>query len=471
MDKVKTGDASKALLIMEGKTRIWLNKNTEFEITDPGKDSMFSLFVGWIKVNANLGKSGRKFAIKTPVSVASVRGTFWNQMHSQSGGTSILVGSGQVAVQSTNLLPAVGGQILQSEPILVRGGFTVAVDQSGAVSPLHETTREEILETERGWEGSEDLEQGSTGGTQGRDLAELRNDLRQTINEIKTDVTLSREVTNSVKEADIATGRTLRDVNGNLVRVEQYLLRPDNKTFQILNLTKRQEYNYTDRNHWGFTVQNKPRLDIADIKITMNQNLPEQLTEWPSFISSKGDKLHPDSVNVSFTNQTDTMEMKGTWGLKGVDLDEKGVLLKDDRVVMKNYINGWAIDAAYQGGKGTSFPKDGSDATELNAWDISPLQRLTKTGQADKFVYIYSEAYGINNDGKILSLNDFTSSSENPFIALKQVAAESIIFVRNADTQRTSFLNAGNLDLITTPDMVISIAEKLGSQIGDITKK
>lgn len=166
--------------------------------------------------------------------------------------------------------------------------------------------------------------------------------------------------------------------------------------------------------------------------------------------------------------------MKGTWGIKGIDLDEKGKLLTDNRIVMKPYINGWAVDTNFDPGGGLSYPPSGSNTTDLRAWDISALQHLTKNGQPDQYVYIYSEAYGINNDGRISSLNDFTSSSDNPFVALKQMAGESIIFVRNNDASKSNFLSKtgpGNLDLVATPDLVISVAEKLGSEIGDLTKK
>jgi hypothetical protein len=327
-------------------------------------------------------------------------------------------------------------------------------------------TNEERQGIENEWRDFGGMDKGA------KSMNDLRNDLRNIVGNIKSGVDAARAVTNEIKESDLSAGRTLRDVHGNLVRVEQHLLRPDSSTFEILNLTKRDEYKYSDRNNWGFKIANTPRLDVADMKITMNMALPEQLTEWPTFISSKGSDLHAQSMVVSLTNQTDTIESRGTWGLKNVDKDERGNLLQGDRLVMTEYINGWTVDPTYNAGdQMQSFPPNGTNLTDLSTWSISSKQRLTKAGQQDKFVNLYTEGYGINNDGKILNLNDFTSSSENPFVTLKQVAGELIVFVRESDTAKTDFLKAGNLDLVTTPDLLVAVAEKLAAQAGDLTKK
>ena len=78
---------------------------------------------------------------------------------------------------------------------------------------------------------------------------------------------------------------------------------------QILNLTKRPEgYNYNTITGWSYYGPTGSRLDVMEVKITMNMGLPEQLTEWPSFISSKGDDLHPDTFELRVTNQQDEIK-------------------------------------------------------------------------------------------------------------------------------------------------------------------
>jgi hypothetical protein len=111
---------------------------------------------------------------------------------------------------------------------------------------------------------------------------------------------------------------------------------------------------------------------------------------------------------------------------------------------------------------------DGSDTDDLWVSAISPDIKIVKDG-ATKFVILYTEGYGIDNSGNILNLNRFTSSADNPFMVLKQVAGEQIIFCRNADTG-ASFFTRGNLDLVYTPDIAIAIAEKLATQVSELNK-
>jgi hypothetical protein len=89
--------------------------------------------------------------------------------------------------------------------------------------------------------------------------------------------------------------------------------------------------------------------------------------------------------------------------------------------------------------------------------------KLTKDGQPDTYVHMYTEVYGINNDGAILNVNTFTSSSENPFLLFKQVAGEHITFVRNLDG--TNFFHRGNLDLVIIPDVIVSAALQLAGGV------
>jgi hypothetical protein len=199
----------------------------------------------------------------------------------------------------------------------------------------------------------------------------------------------------------------------------------------------------------------------------MNQAMPEQMTDWPSFISRQGDSLHPETVNVVMTNQADRIEFDGRWKLKGL-YDNSGNILTDDQLVFTSYINGWQVDETYKSDNGTN--RDGHDQGQLWGVSVSPDLRVTKDG-VTKYVNLYTQFAIINNNGSILSQSDFTSTSENPFAVLKQVAGEQVIFCREkTGTTTTDFFTRGNLDLIITPDAVIAIAEKLASQIGDIKK-
>lgn len=476
-DKIKTLANSKALLLIDNRSRVWISQNSEIMVSSLDQGNAFNLFLGKIKAKVKLF-SGQKFRVQTPISVASVRGT---EFISSADGQ-LLVNEGIVDFSDINM----------ANKVDIKAGMAGGIGADGLPLPPRDMLPEEIAGFKEEWQGyGEDNgnknnkeeggkeEKGSKDNDLKNDVNALRSEMHEIVGDIKTDINTARELTNEIKETDLSEGRTLRDVHGNVVRVEQHLLRPDNQTLQLLNLTKRTEYNYSDRQKWGFTVPSSSRLDIVDVTIKMNMNLPDQLTDWPSFISSKGDDLHPQNVNVKMTNQEDSIEFKGEWKLKDQPAEETGKTLSEDRLVFKSYINGWEVDADYKIDPNSSlkykdwtrFPKEGEEPTELYVWAISPQMKLKKTGEEDKYVVLYTEGYVINNDGKVLDLRDLISSSTDPFTKLKQIAGEEIVFCRDVTgPAETSFFKRGNLDIVTTPDLVISIAQKLAGQLGDITK-
>jgi hypothetical protein len=314
-DRIKTLSQSKALLTVDDTTRIWVGQNAEMEIAGLGQESFFSLLAGKVRAKVKL-LSGRKFKVQTPVCVASVRGT---EFVIASEGT-LQVIEGLVEF----------GDILQAQLIGVGAGQMGNAGAGSGVSS-RDMTPEEQANLNQEWqgfgEGGQTNNNGSSGSGQNtadnrkqmERFEELRAELHEVAQDVRTDIAATRELTNEIKESDISAGRTLRDVHGNLVRVEQHVLRPDASTIQILNLTKRDEYNYSrnlpTRNlsgWWTTPAASGSRLDVLDVRMTMNMPLPEQISEWPSYISSKGDDMHPEAVNVSFTNQEDKIEMNGT---------------------------------------------------------------------------------------------------------------------------------------------------------------
>ena len=48
-DKIKTGSASRAELLMDGTSRIWINENSEVEMNSLGADNIFKLILGKIR--------------------------------------------------------------------------------------------------------------------------------------------------------------------------------------------------------------------------------------------------------------------------------------------------------------------------------------------------------------------------------------------------------------------------------------
>jgi hypothetical protein len=473
-DRIKSATQSKAVLTVDDTTRVFVGQNAEMEVTAAGKESFFNLLAGKIKAKVKL-LSGNKFKVQTPVCVASVRGTEF--MLSAAGELAVLEG----IVHFSDL------QL--SQQVEVGEGQAGMMGPAGQMAAPRDMTPEEKQQITAEWQNfdqpagasgtgaaatdqqqAQSQESSNTEKKDALDFDALRQEMREVVYQVKADIETAREATDEIKESDLSAGRTLRDVHGNVVRVEQHLLRPDNQTLQLLNLTKRSEYNYSAHlpSGWRYLGPTGARLDVLDITMRMNMPLPEQITEWPGYISSRGDDLHPETVHVKITNQDDHMDFIGTWTPEGTTYFEGGEtkVVEDDQLVFNSYINGWTVDKNYESTM-DGLDGNGDSKNELWVWGVSPEMRLVKDGQ-EKFVRLYTEGYVINNDGHILQVRDFTSSSGNPFIMLKQVAGEQIIFCRELDGR--SFFRRGNLDLVYTPDLMIAVAQKLATQVSELNK-
>lgn len=484
-DIVKTEKAGKVELVMDGTSRIWVNENSEMNVGALGDNGFFSLLVGKIRARLKL-VSGRKFSVKTPVAIVAVRGTEF--IASDKGEVFVLDGLVNMSNIAGTSAIDVGVNQYSSPP-----------DAAGTFSQPSEITEEQKAAINQEWsdfdtssdqgsapEESDDQKEQKAQDTKKeeikQELAVLKQELREAISSIKTDIQMTREIANEIKESDFDTARTLRDVHGNLVRIEQHLLRPDKSTLQFINLTKRNSYTYKGK--FDYSGPSGSRIDTMDSRITFNKQLPEQLTDWPKFIGDQDeDTFYPQAVNLKITNQTDKLEMIGVSKDKG-ELDEKGDILEERRIVGDMFVNGWKVDPNYDTGDSArpeydpldkSIDESGEASDDLWATVISPTIRLEeiqngiKTG-VTKDVKFYVEGYGINNSGSILNLNDFTSAKKNPFDLLKNVAAEGIIACKEKTTG-TDFFQAGNIDMVVTPDLFVAIAQKLATKLGDIGEK
>lgn len=453
-DRIRTAANSRAVVLVDD-SRLWVAPSSEMEIHSLNTDNFFGLLVGKMRARVKLA-AGRKFHIKTPVSVASVRGTEFAV--ADDGAVAVI--EGVVAL----------GDLHGARAVDVGAGFIGTPDAAGGFTARTMTTEERVQLDEQ-WHPFDQMPDtdapagDAPAENQGRFDA-VRDEMRAMVDEMREGFAQAQTQANETRESDISTGRTMRDMHGNVVRVEQHVLRPDPRTLEFLNLTKRAEYRYKDvlNTGWRYAGPAGSRLDVFNVTMRMNKPMPEQMTDWPSFISGQGDDLHPDMVRVLMTNQDDRIEMNGTWQLKGM-LDNEGNPLEDDDLVFHMYINGWEVDDTYESTlEGTN--SDGADNDSLWGWAVSPEVRVTRDG-AEKKVRLYTQFAVIDNSGRILSRSHFTSASDNPFAILKQVAGEQVIFVR--EISGADFLRRGNLDLIVTPDAVIAIAQKLASQIGDLT--
>jgi len=475
-DKIKTGPASRAILNVDETSTVMVNENSEVEMASIVADgNVFSLLVGKVRAKIKLIQR-KKFTIKTPVSICAVRGTEF-----------VATGNGDIyTLEGTVEFANVHG----GDTTYVEKGYFTAVGPDGKIPFPAVITDEQMNLINLDWAGFEEqkIEKTETDGKGQQetkkemlreDIEALRQELHQIVSDLKTNIEVAREMNNEIKEADFATGRTLKDIHGNLVRVEQHLLRPDSQTLQFLNLTKRDNYVYGGK--FKYAGPSGSRLDVLETKITFNKSLPEQITKWPGFIAGQDENtFYPQEVYAKLTNQTDKIEYIGKSKEAGEE-DEEGNILTERSIVGETKINDWTVNPSYNTGDSTrpeyditdqSIDADGEANGDLWATNISPKMEIRKKidgVEQIKYVNLFSEIYGINNDGKLLNLKNFTSTSENPFTVLKEVAVENILSVKYGNTPDSpDFFAKGNIDLVVTPDIIVSIAQKLATEAGNI---
>jgi len=460
-DRIRTGPGARAELLVGGLSRVYLKESSEIEVGSLGQESYFNLLLGKLRAKVKLVGASSKFTVKTPVCVASVRGT---DFVVDSGGQLVVL-SGEVEFSGVDA----------PQSVLVGAGYLAQIPVGGGeIKPqeLSETDRSSIQQE---WEAFEKEEPAAPvpSKSEGKkleekvenkiaeEIKELRREMNRIAVDIKTDIATVRDLTNEVREGDFAAGRSLRDIHGNLVRVEQMLVRPDNKTFQLLNIVKRNSYvyrGYFAREYPEYKdYTTGPRIDTAELRIKFNKGLPDQITEWPKFIAAEGDNLKIDTIDAKLTNQVDSLSWHGQRDLI------------TDEMKMDADINGWKVDTEYQSVKdGTSG--GGEESGDLWNWAKSPDIQIIGLHNEKKIVYLLTESYAINNDGKVLNINDIASNSSlDPFTFLKSVAGENITFCRDSlGRDGQDFFARKNIDLIITPDLAITIGTKMMSQVSNL---
>ncbi|MCS7151358.1 MAG: FecR family protein [Endomicrobia bacterium] len=470
---IRTGKDSMAVLIFQDGSNIVLGANSEISLRRlTNNDTTLDLKNGRLKAEVTPRQPGQNFEVRTPVSVASVRGTKF-MLSFENGISDLIVIEGNVLF-SDNLGNTTEVNENESCNVTDAGlGQKSGVDKDKLNELLKEFEhKEEVFE-------EKDI----------RNIDRLKDELRDFINDVKMEKYYLLETVQQVKDADFETGRTLRDIHGNLTRVEQVISRNKDNAVEFINITKRDMYKYKGyySNYASEVASNKPRIDILKLGIEFNQALPEKISEWPGFIAekNKNDSLdfYPTRVYCEFThkasnnlNDSFLQEVKfnkiyenGKWKLDG-----------EGKIQISNGNETYEVDTDYDEEVKGKLPEGKSkdeDDGKLWGWAEGPLP-VKKDINGDGIVnnkdilWLQSEVYLINNNGEILSPSYFISGgSKDPFTMLKEIAFESIVFVRKPDGQFSgpgaNFFNK-NIDLVITPDIIVALVKQIAPSLGNL---
>jgi hypothetical protein len=294
---IRTSAGGQAVLQMPNKSKVWMKENSSLEIEQRQTlASRLALVFGKIKVRVPHLMRKERFEVRTPTAVCAVRGTEFTMGSDEGGKMELQVLFGEVKFKFT--VPPAKGPTQFNIP---QGQGLSTAEEGKANKPVLLTAKAER-------EAMENWNPGLKAEERQKELQQKENDRAQIKDFAKATANAESAVkafTNMVKESDLEAGRTMTDVHGNVVRIDQRMVRPDAQTIQFMNLVKRPTYaNYSQAANGfaynGGAVSN--RLDMAQMTMGFNAKLPERIEEWPSFFN--GNSVDPTYASFILANRT-----------------------------------------------------------------------------------------------------------------------------------------------------------------------
>ncbi|OGR66287.1 MAG: hypothetical protein A2X31_06075 [Elusimicrobia bacterium GWB2_63_22] len=302
---IRTNAGGAAVVIMPNKTKVWLKENTALELEQRQTlASRLALVFGRIKLRVPHLLRKEKFEVRTPAAVCAVRGTEFTMGTTEDGKMELQVLFGEVKLKF--MIPPEKGD---SE-------FNIPQGQGLKLAEKGKATKPELLTPKAEREAMENWNPGLKPSERQKDLQQKEMDREQIKNFAaatnKAEDTV-KSFLNVVKESDLEAGRTLNDVHGNLVRVEQRMIRPNANEIQFYNIVKRPVYSNNNASVAGGGFQYNGaqgvanRLDLMQMTMAFNQDLPQRIEEWPSFFD--GNSVDPTWSSFVMANRTDANEI------------------------------------------------------------------------------------------------------------------------------------------------------------------
>lgn len=191
------------------------------------------------------------------------------------------------------------------------------------------------------------------------------------------------------KNVDLHLGKSLVDVHGNRVRMEEYVLRPEANQVQFLNLTMRDN-----------------RLDYINYVATFNDILPRDTRGlWRKEFGSTAPEIYLETETVKYSNLTDAVDFgigyfEPTW----VAEIQQYVLPERESSLRVNTILKWGHERPTPQSDFTFLPdavgvrEVSLEFTDLNL--LAPKVRWTFNDDT----YLELQRYLITEDGSIFTL-------------------------------------------------------------------
>ncbi len=406
-DKILTGNNGTAQVIIGKNIKIRIAKNSEFELKKEQitkantKKTIFGLTFGKIWVNILKLKKGNNVEVDTPTAVIGVRGTIF-VIKQDDVSTVLYVGKGEVSILSK----------LSKKEIIVGKGFMVKIDSTGKFSEKKGMTEQDKKEMMRGIPVF--IKKGE------RRPHDIKKELKSEIRKEKSRLYKQRQFASRLRNEDLSTGRTLKDIHGNTVRVEQIFRKRDKQSFQILNITKRDD-----------------GLAYFDFTAYFNKELPKDFKNWGEFFVNN-DNLKMEKRNIIFGTKKangggDTFRWFGTYNSKTGEFDDEF------------YINN---EKRYGDIDNIKTMESYSDKLQL----VGELQLYSDEAMTTPAEKIEISIFVISDDGKILGKKYFETTDN--ILTLFNTASGEIILDSDAFIE-------GEIDIVTIPNIGFVILQEI----------
>jgi len=447
-DELSTGFLARATVVFKDGSKVQLGGSSTFtlDVTKPGL-ALMSLLLGVLKAEVTHNPA-RSFQVRTPTTVCAVRGTRF-RIQVQAGGTTFVhLYRGLLAVtdrkgQQLLLHPNEGTRVgLKGLPRL--GGLPSRAAARLAAARFH---------------------------------AKMKREMNFEISRGQIEAQAQREL----RLADYQQGKTLIDVSGHVVRVEQYIIQPAPDQVKMVVLDQRQNsLNYFY--YLGtFNTNLPPDISVALRELPGTPDAPPAyyLTGYHSVWSNGIDSVQEITsgghlVNLNNNSSGDTNEVVKSYfdplanSYKTVASGEAfyGTLFdKEGLYVDGNLKSGWSGSGieTYHTGYGSYSPTLATNTDPITGATLSAsLPGVTTSstfpdpGQVHQVVYnsytdgtfLKFDNYIINNNGLIASDSAFGSTSGTSF-------TQNILNYNFEQIITASEFHGRSIDIVVSPKIFV----------------
>lgn len=385
-NKIRTFDRSYCILIFQDGHTLRISGNSEISLDILIKEiTEIKLKRGRIRAKVKKISAGVKFGIRTPTAVCAVRGTDFG-VKVEAGITTIEVYEGIVYAREE-----ITGKEIQLNP----GEFTIIElgKEPAKPEPIPEEKREEINKEDKETKKEQERQ-------------EVLSDAQKEIfYEISREAVIERSA-EEIKQAEYQLGKSIIDAFGKRVRMEEYITRPQSNQFKYVVLNTRED-----------------RFDFGKILFTFNDTLPADLRDATRNMFYKEGAEKP------------LLYLTGVDSVMSNTIDQVNEIATDGDMVPDNPANptSWSLFfSKYQFYVNTKKRWEFIDSnrdrrlslTEFSFYDgagnklsVPPTYKFEMPSGENKFhfkqtdtypdnFWISAEDYIINDDGKVLTLDE-----------------------------------------------------------------